>query len=472
MSHPLGIARRSFQVGAASFAAASLATGSVLLLGGPAFAGQDKAPPGQAEAGRSNAQARGHSGTAAGRSHAAPGQAQASGKAGSVPAERGSKPAKPAKPAKPSESSEPAARQRASAQGQSHGPASGSSGGSASQRGPGTTSRPPKDSGGKSDAADRPGNNGTVKIDTAPYDSHPNNEPHVVCAFEVDFYNYGAGDYNAKVEFALHPPTADDRSMTVASGDPDPFIGGDRPGGGTDVDAQETYELAFSGDPHPKQGYHVKLTINAPFSQGADTKHKVFWVQPCASEEQPPGGETPGGETPGGETPGGETPGGEVPGGGVPGGEVPGGGVPSGGVPGGGVPGGEVPGGEVPGGQTPGQPGAVTPPASTTPGAASRPASGSAAREETVSAATELGVFGAARSSAPTSAGRVGAAAAPGPRAGAPAAVPTAVEAGLAGDSPTDLGMALATSLLGVCGLLAAGVAVTAYRRRGAHQVW
>ncbi len=32
---------------------------------------------------------------------------------------------------------------------------------------------------------------------------------------------------------------------------------------------------------HPQQGYHVKLTIHAPGSQGADTKHKVFWVEPC-----------------------------------------------------------------------------------------------------------------------------------------------------------------------------------------------
>jgi hypothetical protein len=32
-----------------------------------------------------------------------------------------------------------------------------------------------------------PGNNGTVKIDRAPFDSHPDNEPHVGCKFEVDF---------------------------------------------------------------------------------------------------------------------------------------------------------------------------------------------------------------------------------------------------------------------------------------------
>ena len=29
------------------------------------------------------------------------------------------------------------------------------------------------------------------------------------------------------------------------------------------------------------QGFHVKLTINAEGSQGADVKHKVFWVTGC-----------------------------------------------------------------------------------------------------------------------------------------------------------------------------------------------
>jgi hypothetical protein len=47
------------------------------------------------------------------------------------------------------------------------------------------------------------------------------------------------------------------------------------------LDASETYTLSFTGTPHPQQGFHVKLTIHADGSQGADTKHKVFWVQPC-----------------------------------------------------------------------------------------------------------------------------------------------------------------------------------------------
>jgi hypothetical protein len=29
------------------------------------------------------------------------------------------------------------------------------------------------------------------------------------------------------------------------------------------------------------QGHHVRLTVNADGSQGADVKHKVFWVEGC-----------------------------------------------------------------------------------------------------------------------------------------------------------------------------------------------
>ena len=64
------------------------------------------------------------------------------------------------------------------------------------------------------------------------------------------------------------------------------FIGeDDNSGGGSEagLDAVETYTLDFTGiEPHPSQGFHVKLTINAEGSQGADVKHKVFWVEGCA----------------------------------------------------------------------------------------------------------------------------------------------------------------------------------------------
>jgi hypothetical protein len=93
------------------------------------------------------------------------------------------------------------------------------------------------------------------------------------------------------VNFAMQSPTLDE--MSVSGGDLTPAIGEDRPGGGTDLDAEETYQLDFTGDPHPKQGYHVKLTVNAPDSLGADVKHKVFWVQPCEATTPPVEESTP-----------------------------------------------------------------------------------------------------------------------------------------------------------------------------------
>jgi hypothetical protein len=130
-----------------------------------------------------------------------------------------------------------------------------------------------------------PGNNGTIKIDDVEFDDHPNNEPHVGCVFQVDFYGYDEGDLDATVTFEAHPPTLRDGDDQVLLTDT-VFIGeDDNSGGGSEagLDASETYTLDLSGiEPHANQGVHVKLTIHAEGSQGADVKHKVFWVTGCA----------------------------------------------------------------------------------------------------------------------------------------------------------------------------------------------
>ena len=128
-----------------------------------------------------------------------------------------------------------------------------------------------------------PGNNGTIKIDGRPFDEAPDNEPHVNCGLQVDFYGFEMGDYTATLTFELIAPTAGGTDFVTSV-----FVGEDAAGGGTDLDAQKTVNLrgwlANSGvTPHPIQGYHVKLTTNTPFSLGADVKHKVFWIQGCAS---------------------------------------------------------------------------------------------------------------------------------------------------------------------------------------------
>ena len=132
--------------------------------------------------------------------------------------------------------------------------------------------------------ADPAGNNGTVKIETVPLgNGAPNNVPHVGCTFQVEWYGFDEGeDIISTVNFEAHSPTGD---VGISGDSPEKvFVGGDpASGAGTDsgFDGRQTYELSFDGEPHAQQGYHVKLTIHTPGSIGADTKHKVFWVEPC-----------------------------------------------------------------------------------------------------------------------------------------------------------------------------------------------
>ncbi len=144
--------------------------------------------------------------------------------------------------------------------------------------------------------ADPPGNNGTVKIDGVDFDDHPNNEPHVGCTFQVDFYGFDKGQLFADVIFTTQPPTRPAGEVVLSD---TVFIGeDDNSGGGSQagLDASETYTLDLTGySAHPIQGHHIKLTVHADGSQGADTKHKVFWVEDCgsgSSEAAPSGGQS------------------------------------------------------------------------------------------------------------------------------------------------------------------------------------
>ena len=165
------------------------------------------------------------------------------------------------------------------ASGQSNGKASGQSNGKASGQSNGSSKG--KANGSSQDPA---GNNGTVKI--APYgeiDRIPNNTPHPGCTFQVEWYGFDEGDdVVSQVSFAMQAPTSD--VALGVDGPTEVFVGGDSAtGAGTEtgLDGRETYTLSFDGDPHPKQGYHVKLTVATPRSQGNDTKTKVFWVEDC-----------------------------------------------------------------------------------------------------------------------------------------------------------------------------------------------
>ncbi|MBG6099081.1 hypothetical protein [Nocardioides luteus] len=139
--------------------------------------------------------------------------------------------------------------------------------------------------------SDPAGNNGTVKIeeylapDDAP-DTTPNNDPHQDCKFDIEWYGFDKGDdIISKVSFELQAPTVDGE-LTV-DGDLEVFVGeDDASGAGTEegLDGRETYVLHSTGVPHPEQGFHVKVTVHTPGSQGNDTKSKVFWFENCGGD--------------------------------------------------------------------------------------------------------------------------------------------------------------------------------------------
>ena len=142
--------------------------------------------------------------------------------------------------------------------------------------------------GGAMASADPPGNNGTVKIAGEALGGN-GNESHVGCEFSIEFFGYDEGDLFADVAIDGHAPSDEGTLWTTSV-----FIGEDAAGGGTDHDASALVDLtdAFAGQPHVEQGFHVRLTVHADGSQGADTKHKVFWVSCDAGEGEGEGGPT------------------------------------------------------------------------------------------------------------------------------------------------------------------------------------
>ena len=126
------------------------------------------------------------------------------------------------------------------------------------------------------------GNNGHIKIDDVAMDDGSESVPHPGCTFVVDFFGYDVGTRNATLTFEGQEPTGGGQLMVdtwtfeVATRDT-----------GNELNASRTVDLseALVGiAPHPKQGWHVKLTVNVDGAQGADVKHKVFWVSDCTAE--------------------------------------------------------------------------------------------------------------------------------------------------------------------------------------------
>ncbi|MFE9956620.1 LPXTG cell wall anchor domain-containing protein [Micromonospora sp. NPDC005299] len=170
------------------------------------------------------------------------------------------------------------------------------------------------------------GDNGTVKIDGAPFSDKVDNQPHVTCDFELEFFNFDQ-DQKANITLWAQAPSASPKDKVVWSNS-NVVISTD-PASGAENDRDAVIKLSAKDldltglKLQPKQGYHLKLDVDLTDGKSSDGKHKVFWLAPCESPGNPtptPGGETPiptpgGSENPSGNPPGTPAPGTSVGGG-------------------------------------------------------------------------------------------------------------------------------------------------------------
>lgn len=137
-----------------------------------------------------------------------------------------------------------------------------------------------------------PGNNGTIKIEGIILEEGPNtpghdNDPHVSCPFAIQWYGIDNGLQRVTVAFTAQPPSGQFQAVPVTSG-PTSFSDFGSGAGGT-FNFSRTYQLDTSGlHKQPQQGYHVKVVVTDTFSQGNDTKSKVFWLGLCTQPATSP----------------------------------------------------------------------------------------------------------------------------------------------------------------------------------------
>lgn len=133
--------------------------------------------------------------------------------------------------------------------------------------------------------SDPPGNRGSIKIDGRPFDERTDNEPHPGCDFRVTMF--GFVDSYADVTVDAHAPTGGARPVDGERVDfPDGAANrrGNELAGASDVH-DVVPRLADAGiEPHPRNGYHLKVTVESENAHGSNAKHKVLWLD-CPGED-------------------------------------------------------------------------------------------------------------------------------------------------------------------------------------------
>ena len=138
-----------------------------------------------------------------------------------------------------------------------------------------------------------PGNNGTIKVDEYSGDPGevipgPDNDPHVSCGLSINFYGYDSGLRNASITITQVAPTAGGtvyRNTAVPWSNTGPRTSGSQ----WDATLQiKDSQLALTGAPQAKQGYHLRVEAEVSYAQGSDDKYKVIWYEPCTAMTTPP----------------------------------------------------------------------------------------------------------------------------------------------------------------------------------------
>jgi hypothetical protein len=124
------------------------------------------------------------------------------------------------------------------------------------------------------------GNNGTFKVDGLAYDDGMDNEPHVTCEFRLLFFGFD-DQQRGTIDIGGHAPSGSGR----VGGHTDVLLSNDDAGGGPNDPDEILYFKAADLDlagltAHPKQGYHLKITVLT--GEPGGVKHKVVWLAPCA----------------------------------------------------------------------------------------------------------------------------------------------------------------------------------------------